>query len=136
MAPALPQDRLVRIDKIVDRNRLQHLKKAVRPDPPRYPRGRVTLNDLVEFSEWLKREDYAFAGRGWFERFPDGAAAVGHGAKFETLLAADMSAVGTDLKDIRRERFKPDGFKDRLLPMRNQANDPGRYAPSLELTEE
>jgi hypothetical protein len=63
----------------------------------------VTLNDLKEFAEWLQREDYAPEGKAWFDRFTDGAAAVGHGAKFESLLATDMSAIGINLAEIRRE---------------------------------
>ncbi len=98
---------LVPIDKAVSKERFRHLAEAVHPSE-RYPKGRISLTDLLELQRWLKREDYAPLDRKWKERFSGGSHVVGFDSKISTLLAADQAAVGIDLAEIR-SKLKTEG---------------------------
>jgi hypothetical protein len=91
---------LVLIDKAVSKERFRHLDKAVHPSE-RYPKGRISLADLLELQQWLKQVTYGPKQRKWRERFGDGSHVVGFDSRIETLLAPDQSAVGIDLAQIR-----------------------------------
>jgi hypothetical protein len=96
---------LALINKAVSKDRFRHLAKAVHPSE-RYPKGRISLADLLELQRWLRQEDYGPKQRKWKERFSDGSHVVGFDSEIETLLAPDQTAVGIDLAYIRaRLRF-------------------------------
>jgi hypothetical protein len=102
-------NQLVRIDKNLTKERIRHLYKTVAPSS-RYPRGRVSLDDLLEFKLWLGQEDFAPAGENWRDKFSGGAYVVGNGVEVSTLLAADQTAVGVNLSEIRA-KLKSGEFK-------------------------
>lgn len=91
---------LVPIDKALSKERFRHLAKAVHPSE-RYPKGRISLADLLELQRWLKQEDHAPKERKWKERLSGGSHVVGFDSEISTLLAADQAAVGIDLAEIR-----------------------------------
>jgi len=91
---------LVLIDKAVSKEQFRHLDKAVHPSE-QYPKGRISLADLLELQQWLKQKDYGPKQRRWKERFRGGSHVVGFDSKIATLLAPDQTAVGVDLADVR-----------------------------------
>jgi len=62
---------------------------------------RWTLDDLMEFEQWLGREDYAYKNRHWKEVWKSGAKIVGFDQNVSTPLSESQPAGGLDLKDIR-----------------------------------
>lgn len=64
---------------------------------------RWSLDDLKEFEQWLRREDFAYKGRKWKDIFKSGAKIVGEDSQISTLLSKEMPAGGIDLEEIRRD---------------------------------
>jgi hypothetical protein len=91
-----PGFELVQINKVAAKARFAHFDEAIKE-------GRVTIADLLEFHQWLGREDYAYQKRAWKDSFTSGAKVVGFDSEVRTLLSPSMPAGGIDLADIRRE---------------------------------
>ena len=91
-----PGFELVRINKAASKGKFRHLDEAVRE-------GRLTIADLLEFEQWLTREDFAYAQRKWKEYFRSGAKVVGFDSEVQTFLSPKDPAGGLDLADIRKE---------------------------------
>jgi len=91
---------LVLIEKAVSKERFRHLDRAVHPSE-RYPKGRISLADLLELQKWLRQDNYGPKQQKWKERFSGGSHVVGFDSRIETLLAPDQTAVGLDLAHIR-----------------------------------
>jgi len=90
-------DELVRIDKASYKGRFAKFKDRILDE------FRWTLDDLLEFQQWLGQEDYSYKGRKWKEVFASGAKIVGEDSQISTPLSKDQAAGGLDLAEIRRE---------------------------------
>lgn len=95
--PNPPGSELVKIDKAGFKTRFPKFLDRIVFEK------RWTYEDLKEFEQWLKQEDYAYKGRKWKEVFKSGAKIVGEDSQVSTPLGKDQPAGGLDLADIRRE---------------------------------